>query len=126
MGAHECGAESSQGAGCGAGAAPRRNDPPGPPRGLHRSDRIPVEAEFACQHDIDVCRLYDWPEFAHALAIFRCKMEAALEHGGMYGKLNPRMTIFASKQLGWTDPRWRGDDETPLLVIASERTATRS
>lgn len=73
-----------------------------------------------------MCRLYDWPEFAHALAIFRCKMEAALEHGGMYGKLNPRMTIFASKQLGWTDPRWRGDDETPLLVIASERTATRS
>ena len=44
----------------------------------------------------------------------------------MYDKLNPRMTIFASKQLGWTDPRWRGDDETPLLVIASERTATRS
>jgi hypothetical protein len=93
-----------------------------------RTTEIPIEAEFAYRHDIDKRRLYDWPEFSHALAIFRCKKEAALEIGGLYGKLNPRMTIFALKQLGWTDRGERtlkGARDAPVRFIVSEKVDTQ-
>jgi hypothetical protein len=90
---------------------------------------IPIEAEFAYQHDIDKRRLYDWPEFAHALAIFRCKKEAALEIGGLYGKLNPRQAIFSLNRLGRSDrteQTFKGASNAPVRIIVSEKTATQS
>jgi hypothetical protein len=53
-----------------------------------KATEIPVEAEFAYHHDIDKRRLYDWPEFSHALALFRCKTEAVLERKAVAGEIN--------------------------------------
>jgi hypothetical protein len=95
-----------------------------------KATEIPVEAEFAYQHDIDKRRLYDWPEFEHALALFRCKKEGALELKSLYCKINPRMAIFALKQLGWTDrgeQTLRGDKgASPITFEVSEKVLERA
>jgi hypothetical protein len=93
-----------------------------------KATEIPIEAEFAYMHDIDARRVYDWPEFAHALAIFRCKKEAALAIGGLYGTLNPRMTILALKQFWWSDQGDRtlkGARDAPVRFIVSEKMASK-
>jgi hypothetical protein len=64
---------------------------------------IPIIAEFAYKNDVPRTWLYERPEFLTLLKKCIDKKEAALEIGALKGELNPTMSIFSLKQMGWKD-----------------------
>lgn len=67
------------------------------------SKPVPVLAEFAYVNNVHRQDLYAHAEFSDAIKRMMAKKEYALEMGGLMNKLNPSVTIFSLKQLGWTD-----------------------
>jgi hypothetical protein len=64
---------------------------------------MPIIAEFSAQHGFGKDIMYDWPEFSNLLRVCVAKKEAYLEREGVHDHLNPSVTNFALKQLGWRD-----------------------
>lgn len=64
---------------------------------------IPILAEFAYLNKVHRQDLYAHDEFSDAIKNMMAKKESALEKGGLFNKLNPAVTIFSLKQLGWKD-----------------------
>lgn len=63
---------------------------------------LPIVAEFAYQNKISWTVL-DRPELKDVKENCIKKKQTALERGALAGKLNPAMSIFSLKQLGWSD-----------------------
>lgn len=64
---------------------------------------IPIIAEFAASKGLSPRYFYERSEFDDILGWCRAKKEAALERGALKGSLNPTMSIFSLKQMGWKD-----------------------
>jgi hypothetical protein len=88
------------------------------------SQEIPIIAEFAYQHKIDMARFYDWPEFENLLKECIQKKQTALERKALKQDVNVTMAIFSLKQMGWSDKQettHKGDAANPIVI--SEKAA---
>lgn len=65
--------------------------------------QIPIIQEFCYKHNIPKSSIYEFDEFSEPLKMCIAKKEANLEKLGLKNKLNPTVTIFSLKQLGWKD-----------------------
>ena len=84
------------------------------------SQEIPIIAEFAYQHKIDMAQFYDWPEFSNLLKECVQKKQAALERKALKQDVNVTMAIFSLKQIGWSDKQetlLKGDPNAPLALV---------
>ncbi len=84
---------------------------------------IPILAKFCAKQGFPKSYLYDWAKDDQELDILvkLCvtKKEGALEDGCLNGELNPAMSIFSLKQMGWTDKQentLKGDPEAPIVI----------
>lgn len=66
---------------------------------------IPIINEFTYQQGIIRQNLYDYEEFSTLLKKCTEKKEMAIEKGMLIGELVPSASIFALKQLGWSDKK---------------------
>ena len=88
------------------------------------STDIPIIAEFAYQHHIDMSCFYDWPQFTNLLKECVQKKQSALERKALKQDVNVTMAIFSLKQMGWSDKQettLKGDQAHPIVV--SEKAA---
>jgi len=80
---------------------------------------IPIIAEFAYQHKVDMSLFYSWPEFENLLKECIQKKQSALERKALKQDVNVTMAIFSLKQMGWSDKQettLKGDQAHPLYI----------
>jgi len=69
-----------------------------------RKEACPSIAKFAIEYDVPRRRLYEWEELEETIDMLRAKREKYLEEKLLFGdEKKATGTIFALKQLGWTD-----------------------
>lgn len=89
-------------------------------------NEIPIVSEFCTLYGIGRSTLYEIEEVQEEIDRCVTKKEANIERGALKGELNPAMSIFSLKQLGWKDRKeveHSQDPNNPITMTPEERRA---
>jgi hypothetical protein len=73
--------------------------------------------EFCAKNNIRRQRLYEVEYFSDALKRLMEKKEAEIELGGLRGKYNATMCVFALKQMGWRDNPIETGNVSNVIIV---------